>query len=336
MFKSFSIIFFSFFKILAFGYLSIMFSQSLYSQNNLIRNSSFEKYVNQNHPSAECAFSWYNPNNIQILNDWNGFLSPDLYNAAYAPNGCNVPHSYIGDSYAKHGNAFIGFIAFAGLGDTKEYIYQQLSTPLIADSTYCLSFFTSRADNITHSIHSIGAYFTSTLPSYGVYIAANPQIVNQNGFITDTTNWVEVQGCFTAQGGEQYITIGNFNSNANTDTLFVGTNTPIPYANKYAYYYIDSVTMYKNNLPTVTNEINKDRELKISPNPNNGVFEISFKNDEKCIIQIYNSLGQIIKQTPLQNFKTQFELNNEKEGVYFLNIRQNNLIIKQSKILIIK
>ena len=336
MFKSFRINFFSLLKILAFVYLSILFSQALYSQSNLIRNSSFEKYVNQNHPSAECAFSWYNPNNIQILNDWDGFMSPDLYNVAYAPNGCNVPHSRFGDSYAKHGDAYIGFIAFTGLGDTKEYIYQHLSSPLIADSTYCLSFFTSRADNITHSIHTIGAYFTNVLPSYGVYIAATPQIVNQNGFITDTINWIEVQGCFTAQGGEQYITIGNFNSNANTDTLFVGANNPMPYATKYAYYYIDSVTMYKNNLPTFVNEINRDKELKIFPNPNNGVFEVHYKSAEKYIIQITNSLGQIIKQTSLQNFKTLIDLNNEKEGVYFVYIKQNNQVIKKSKILILK
>jgi OOP family OmpA-OmpF porin len=335
MFKSFTINYLSLLKTRLF--LSLFFTQSVYSQTNLIRNSSFEGFVNQNNQSAEGQFSWYNPNPIQILNDWNTLGSSDYYSSAYTPNGYNVPHSIIGDSYAKHGNAFAGFILFAGLYDSKEYINQHLTTPLIADTTYCLSFYVSRADRVTHSIHSIGAHFSNTAPVFnGAWSPANPQIVNQNGFITDTTNWVLVQGCFTANGGEEYITIGNFNSNANTDTLFVGSSNPHPGAYRYAYYYIDSVTMYKNNMPTSVSEINNDKNIFITPNPNNGVFELSYKSDEQYDIQITNSHGQTIIKRSSHTFKTQIDLNNEKEGLYFVYIKQNNLIVKQSKLLFIK
>jgi hypothetical protein len=315
----------------------LFFAGIINAQTNLIRNSSFEKFVNQNNQSAEGMFYWYNPNPTQILNDWNSYNSSDFYTSAYTPNFCNVPHSRFGDSYAKHGNSFVGSILFYGPGDTKEYINQYLSAPLVADTTYCLSFFVIRADNITHSIHSIGAYFSNTAPVFnGIYLSANPQVVNQNGFISDTTNWVEIRGCFTAVGGEQHITIGNFNSNINTDTLFIGANNPMPFATKYAYYYFDSITLYKNNIPASVDEINKDRNLVISPNPNKGLFEISYKTDKEYDIQIMNSLGKIIRESSLRTFKTQIDLNNEEEGLYFVYIKRNNLIVKQSKILLIK
>lgn len=73
-----------------------------------------------------------------------------------------------------------------------------------------------------------------------------------NQAFSDTTQWTQIQGCFTANGGEQYITIGNFNYNVNTDTLYVGTNNPDPnYTNPlydYSYYYIDDVSLLSRHL----------------------------------------------------------------------------------------
>ena len=135
------------------------------------------------------------------------------------------------------------------------------------DTTYCLSFFVSRADKIPYSVKNIGAYFSSTLPTMGgnQYLNYTPQIINQSGFLTDTINWVEVQGCYTALGGEQYITIGNFNSNANTDTMKTGTNNLVaPSASGYAYYYLDSITLYHNNNPTTIIEIEPKRSFNLS------------------------------------------------------------------------
>lgn len=205
---------------------------------NLIQNGSFENYT-----GISCiygGFDNYNATPIyHILDNWYTLNSCDYYNGiCSSPIGFGVPSNVIGYSQSKQGNAYTGAILFCANYETKEYLYQQLSSPLQAGKIYCLSFYVTRADRVTHSIHSIGAYFSNNLQSTYVlgYINATPQVVNQTGFINDTTNWVQIQGCFTANGGEQYITIGNFNSNINTDTLFVGSYDPHPGAYKYAYY----------------------------------------------------------------------------------------------------
>ena len=236
-----------------------LFKNTLLSQTNLISNPSFERvdtpvYWN----SGEFINSSHFPATRNVT-DWDWHNSPDYFstNVPYTGVFRGIPVNDFGTAYPKHGNAYGGFISYYRTGETKEYVYQNLSTPLIQDSVYCLSFFVSRADRITNAIHSIGANFTTTVPTMtNVYISATPQVINQNGFITDTVAWTEIKGCFTAQGGEQYITIGNFNSNANTDTLFVGSTNPHSNAPGYAYYYIDSVTLWQNNFPTSINEIN--------------------------------------------------------------------------------
>ena len=64
-----------------------------------------------------------------------------------------------------------------------------------------------------------------------------------NPVITDTLNWIKVSGIYIAQGGEKYITIGNFFDNAHTyeDTL----NAQSQYIE--AYYYIDDVSVLEIN-----------------------------------------------------------------------------------------
>lgn len=57
--------------------------------------------------------------------------------------------------------------------------------------------------------------------------------------ITDTTGWTKIQGAFTANGTEQFITIGNFYSNANTHTVTFNASASKP----YAYYYVEDVSI---------------------------------------------------------------------------------------------
>ncbi len=70
-------------------------------------------------------------------------------------------------------------------------------------------------------------------------IPANPQIYNYgNPVIKDTQNWVKVSSMYIAQGGEQFITIGNFKNDANTVFVNVGSNTA-----GQTLYYVDDVSI---------------------------------------------------------------------------------------------
>ena len=71
-------------------------------------------------------------------------------------------------------------------------------------------------------------------------LPANPQITNYgNPIIKDTQNWVRVSGIFKAQGGEQFLTLGNFKDNLNTSYV---TIQPTGYQG--AGYYVDDVAVY--------------------------------------------------------------------------------------------
>ena len=58
-----------------------------------------------------------------------------------------------------------------------------------------------------------------------------------NNLLTSTNNWMLVQGIYTATGGENYLTLGNFLSDADT------TGVPAAGPQPYAYYYFDDVSV---------------------------------------------------------------------------------------------
>jgi gliding motility-associated-like protein len=84
-----------------------------------------------------------------------------------------------------------------------------------------------------------------------------PQITNPStNFILDKTNWVPITGEYTAVGGEQFITIGNFNTDANTITKPAQGGTQ-----QWAYYYIDDVFV----IPAPALEANAGSYQQICP-----------------------------------------------------------------------
>ncbi len=74
-----------------------------------------------------------------------------------------------------------------------------------------------------------------------------PQI-EELEMIGDTLGWTKVQGSFTANGTEKYITIGNFASRLNTDTIcWRGTGSPTGHTGSY--YEVDDVSVIASNTP---------------------------------------------------------------------------------------
>ncbi len=83
------------------------------------------------------------------------------------------------------------------------------------------------SNKATRAIDRIGAYIDDgTIDSISACSHPIPYIIPQIenpafNYISDTLNWVKVEGVYTASGHERFITIGNFYSNANTHTLTV-------------------------------------------------------------------------------------------------------------------
>ncbi len=139
-----------------------------------------------------------------------------------------------------------------------------------------------------------------------------PQILYST-IVSDTANWTLISGMYIATGGEQYIIIGNFNTNATTDTL------PLNGSN-ISYYYIDDVSVMDCTGVGVE-DVTAANEINIYPNPFSSQTTITFSEDEWHSIKIVNVLGcEILKQ--VQNDKSAtIDMSGYAKGIYFVQVQ---------------
>jgi len=91
------------------------------------------------------------------------------------------------------------------------------------------------------------------------------------------------------------------------------------------------------NIDTITTNIKKypeKNEIKISPNPSNGYFQIDLERNSKIVI--YNCMGAIIyNRSVVEPNRLVIDLRNHPSGMYYMQILQENKL-SNSKIMIIK
>jgi hypothetical protein len=211
---------------------------------NLIPNYSFEDTL------PRIITPLYLPTNWTIANQG----SPDYFSPINpevgVPGGSfskGVPLNFFGFQYPKTGIAYMGLVlnGYATNPDIlREYLQARLKQTLKKDSTYCLQFYISLADSCQlASRNQLGIYFSNNAISSNNPAVLNysPQIiVSPTNYITDKVNWIEYNFQYTAQGGERFMTLGNFRPYSFVDTLSLQNGGKELYF-KRSYYYIDNV-----------------------------------------------------------------------------------------------
>ncbi|MBP9213049.1 MAG: T9SS type A sorting domain-containing protein [Chitinophagaceae bacterium] len=115
-------------------------------------------------------------------------------------------------------------------------------------------------------------------------LPATPQVQNPY-IVTDTLNWVKIAGVFTAQGGEQYLTLGNFKYDNQTNFTLVN-----PSGGYYgAGYYVEDVTVVPLDSITLAADAGQDRTINLGDSSFIGSFTTGLTN-----VNWYNSSGNII------------------------------------------
>ncbi len=208
---------------------------------NLVQNPSFEQFY-----SCPLFFGQLN-----YCKYWWG-LSTDYFNTCSSNNQISVPLNFDGFQLSHSGNAYAGFFNYASQTtnhDWREAIKTSLNDSLISNQRYCTKFYISLAngnyppDNYLF-LDSIGMLFTkdSIQDSALTPILSNGIKVQNNIFNIDTINWFEISNSFIANGGERYLTIGNFDITINYPSGESG----------FIYIYVDDVSVcecaYKINL----------------------------------------------------------------------------------------
>ena len=221
---------------------------------NLIYNSSFEEH-------SHCPEKIEPYGQMTQVDAW--WQPTDGSSDYYHPCGgrqCQMPKNKLGYQYARTGEAMVGI--YTSKTDYREYIQTELVSPLEKGERYRLCFYVSLSEYSTGAVATIGGLFTKERISDNTReIFTNntklahdngilqqmakvfmPQVVNPfNRPLLDTENWQKIEGEFVAEGGERFLTIGNFYPAEQSNVLYPKTLKEILPG---AYYYIDDVELY--------------------------------------------------------------------------------------------
>ncbi len=232
--------------------------------------------------------------NIGYLPPWDSPSdgTPDADNTCNPISSCSVPYNGWGFQHPHSGNGYVGlgFYAFSSGQDAKEYLQVKLDSTLIAQHVYCASFFISLANSTKIACNNAGIYFslTHTYVTNSTTLNFVPQI-NDTNIISDTAGWTMISGQYTAGGGEKYIVIGNFFSNALTDTIHTNGG------NSANYYYLDDVSVIDCTPGLGVGEL-QENSITLYPNPATNKLTIDIKNTKPETIKVINMLGQTLEQ----------------------------------------
>ena len=225
---------------------------SLHAQN-LVYNPSFEEYL-------ECPRRIDALGTLTTVEAW---FQPTKGSADYfnvcGSKDCGIPKNKLGIQHAHSGLGMCGI--YCSKQDYREYLTTQLREPLRAGERYRLSFYVSLSEYSAGSVATIGGLFTRERPSdtvrsilmkkelrqvnpfvsQSVSTYYEPQVCNPyERLLSNTTDWTCITGEFVAEGGEEYLTIGNFYPASKSNVTDLESLT---YLLPGAYYYVDDVSL---------------------------------------------------------------------------------------------
>lgn len=217
-------------------WVSIAWTAQTALAQNLLPNPGFES--NSGCPSFVAqmylATGWNNPSGHSG--------SADYIHTCGTNAWVQIPSNAFGSQAAHGGNAYMGLALFyQSTPEFREYIYCQLTPPsgLTAGTSYQINWYVSCADNSSRATNSLQYYLSAAAPTWAAsnwnaMTTYTPQCsIPPATFITDKANWVQVSATFTAAGGERFLTVGNFRTDASTSTVANGGGS---YTTGYVYF----------------------------------------------------------------------------------------------------
>ena len=219
---------------------------------NLVRNPSFEK-------TKKCAdsISLFKT----VVKQWSTptLGTADLFNPCNDINA-GVPKNFNGHQISKFGKNYAGCYFYAK-GNYREYIQGSFKSSLKKGERYKVSLYVSLAEKSDIAMATIDFLLTKNIISSAIWTELSPkyldnqiaEILSVNSpkkekYHNDKENWVLISKVITAKGGENFITIGNFQKNSSTKKSILSKNEK----NNISYYYLDMVSVELNNKP-ITN-----------------------------------------------------------------------------------
>jgi hypothetical protein len=293
---------------------------------NLVPNPSFEDTI-------ACPTNLAGQYGDQIYNLTNWFPagnSPDYFNICSNIN-VSIPFNYFGYQFPLSGNGYVGLYTlgnFPTIPNYREYVGVELKQSMVVGTKYYLKMAVCAAYSAYNFINSISNNMGIKLSSLHYESLNNPLIpdnlptLNYNTIISDSINWKTINFSYVADSSYEYMYLGNFYDDSNTDTLICPGET-FSYG---AYYYIDNICISTDSSfceTILSTKENNEIEFSISPNPSNNIIQI-ISLTEIQELRIFNLMGSLIKK--IKGDSNVIILNNSdlSSGNYLIQIFTKN------------
>lgn len=208
---------------------------------NLVPNGSFESTDGKVKKlgAIESATGWTSPTGVRA----------DLFTPSKVPD-INVPENKYGKEDAKDGTNYVGIVGFSyGNKVPRSYVMTKLDAPLKKGMRYCVKFNVSLSEASKYASNNIGVNFSKKpfATDEKIIIKDVAHILhpeNDNKKFNQSFAWEQICGTFTAEGGEKYITIGNFYADDKTKSESNKKSKELKVDQVIAaYYFIDDVSV---------------------------------------------------------------------------------------------
>jgi len=206
---------------------------------NLVENPSFEAMEGKikKNGSIAVAVGWMSPT----------LAAADLFSAR-VKEGYGTPANALGSEAPMDGENYAGIRTFSyGDKEPRNYISAKLKVPLTKDAKYCVTFYVSLAEASKYASNNIGMNFSKkqyNIDENKTIIAPTHIMHKDNPVFNAQFGWDEVCGIYVAEGGEKFITIGNFFANGETkNERLKGTKEFTGTSVVSSYYYVDNISV---------------------------------------------------------------------------------------------
>ncbi|WP_462280177.1 OmpA family protein [Salinivirga cyanobacteriivorans] len=211
-----------------------------FSQENLVLNPGFEEYT-------DCPLR-HTPEDVTtvLVPHWTfpNKTASDYFNKC-SDQGAGIPSNFAGYSHARQGEGYAGAILSGSTFTHREYLQGELSEPMKKGQRYCVSFYYKLASGSRFAIDQLGLHLSNEKLAFKTKkeIDVEPQLKNPKGiFLVNTHDWKHFCRVYKADGGEQFLSIGNFHSYEETNYVGVEKKNKSSHSlTDYAYYYFDQV-----------------------------------------------------------------------------------------------
>lgn len=284
-------------------------------QHNLVPNPSFEEVDGKIKEGGK----------VFLAAPWRAVnMNPvDLYSTESKSEEFGVPNNKYGGEKARTGNNYAGVSFYGYRGRMpRTYLGTRLTNPLTEGREYCLKFHVSLADKSKYAANNLAMYVTSDsiVEPTETNLSFSPQIKSlTNKPFEQQFLWTPICGKYTAKGGEQFIVIGNFNTDEETQLETLRLSREFSGRQEYnAYYYIDDVSVIP--LDVMSDDCLCD---KIA----GGTMEVEFKkfgtdDSEKAAATtkyLVNSDGSRVEQSAKEGAAASSKEYPESEEILFAN-----------------